>query len=74
MELQLEPPWSEGGKERCLHKMNIGMTHDELAEYLGDTVMRVIQDAGFVLVPKQWREDTFSALHELAERRRAGKE
>jgi hypothetical protein len=56
-----EGPWNNGGKQACLERMNITMTHDELAAALGSTYREII-DAGFVMVPKKWREDVMTAL------------
>jgi hypothetical protein len=49
-------------KEDIYDKININMSHDELITALGKEAWQKIVDAGFVLVPKQWRENVFKAL------------
>lgn len=55
-------PWNEGGKEDCLQRGNITMSHDDLLAQLPTGAADIIAAAGFVLVPKQWREEVFEAL------------
>jgi len=42
------------------------MTNDELQKELGSDVMKKIDDANFVLVPKEWRDRVFKKLEEHA--------
>ena len=53
--------WNEGGREDVLSKRGLTMTHDELEAQLGTASTALIAAAGFVLVPRQWREDGFAA-------------
>lgn len=46
----------------------IAMTHDELVESLGDAYAKII-DAGFVLVPRWWREAALKAAMKSTEER-----
>lgn len=55
------PAYHEGGKEVILGNMNITMSHDELVKELGDAYKK-ITDAGFVMMPKKWREDVMNFL------------
>lgn len=59
--IEEEGPWNNGGKQSCLARGNISMTHDELAKIIGSSYQTIV-DAGFVMVPKQWRDDVMSAL------------
>ena len=61
--IEEEGQWNNGGKQACYGRMEITMSNDELAEALGPAHQQIL-DAGFVLVPKKWREDVMKALHE----------
>jgi hypothetical protein len=50
------------GKADILARGDITMSHDDLLSVLGSDAAAKIADAGFVLVPRKWREDTFLAL------------
>jgi len=65
------PAWNEGGKEESLDRMEIQMTHDELLGAIGEAAAAKIAEAGFVLVPRKWREDVFRTLDALGAERRA---
>ena len=54
-------PWNEGGKELALDNMEITMSHDDLAKAMGNSYQKMI-DAGFVMMPRKWREDVFKHL------------
>lgn len=56
-----EGPWNNGGKQAFCAGFGISMTHDDLAKRLGPAYQQII-DAGFVIVPMQWREDAMAAL------------
>jgi hypothetical protein len=45
-----------------LDRMKITRTNDELRDLLGQTVCRLIDESGFVLVPRQWQNDVMAAL------------
>jgi hypothetical protein len=62
-------PWHEGGKEDFMGSHGLTMTHDELKKALGKRY-RVIEDAGFVLVPRQWREEVLKILDARAKERK----
>ena len=53
--LEEEGPWNNGGKQAALGGFQITMTHDELAVKMG-VAYQVMLDAGFVMVPKKWRQ------------------
>lgn len=53
--------WNDGGKEDCFDRLEISVTHDELVASIG-AVYHEITNAGFVLVPKRWRDDALKAL------------
>jgi hypothetical protein len=67
--IEEEGPWNNGGKQATLGNFGIAMTHDELAAKMGPAYQQMT-DAGFVMVPKKWREDVYGALQELGEFRR----
>ncbi len=54
-------PWNDGPKQECLTRGGITMSHDELAVMLGDAYQKII-DAGFVMVPRNWRQEVCEAL------------
>lgn len=54
-------PWNGGGKEECLDYMAITMSHQELENLLGESA-KIIANAGFVLVPRKWRDNALDAL------------
>lgn len=53
--------WDGGGKEECLERAGLTLTHDELVEQLGAGA-RLIEEAGFVLVPRTWRDVVMRSL------------
>lgn len=57
----MSPAWNEGGKDNFFDRMQIVMAHDELSAALGPAFKK-IEDAGFVLVPRRWRDDALNAL------------
>jgi hypothetical protein len=54
--------WANGGIERLLAHNNLTMTHNQLEAVLGPETVKVITDAGFVLVPLIWRTRIFKSL------------
>lgn len=56
-----EGSWNNGGKQAFCVASGIAMTNDELAKVLGPAHQQIL-DAGFVLVPKKWRDDVLTAL------------
>ena len=58
-------PWNEDAKADALERGKITMSHDELEAALGNGA-KLIADAGFVLVPRVWREQVFTALEKRA--------
>jgi hypothetical protein len=48
-------------KQEYLERMNITMSHDELAAALGPAYQQIV-DAGFVMVPKRWREEVIKTV------------
>jgi hypothetical protein len=56
-----QKPWSEGGKEESLDRMDITMTHDELETLIGPAA-DAIRKAGFVIVPRKWRHRVIAVL------------
>jgi hypothetical protein len=62
-------PYNEGGKETILESREISMTHDELMAQLGPAFEKITA-AGFVLVPKSWRDDVFNHLEDCEHKRR----
>jgi hypothetical protein len=65
--IENEGPWNNGGKQECLARFGLAMTHDELAASIGLAYQK-INDAGFVLVPRGWREDVMKALEKKNDR------
>jgi hypothetical protein len=61
LEQSRSKPWNDGGKEAFLGSRCMTMTHDELAARLGDAY-HTIEGAGFVIVPRVWRDDALAAL------------
>jgi hypothetical protein len=61
--IEEEGPWNNGGKQAVCASAGIAVTHDELAKAIGPAYQQIL-DAGFVLVPKQWRERIIAALHD----------
>jgi hypothetical protein len=59
--------WANGGMQEVLAAIDITMTHDDLVAALGPAVFKTITDAGFVLVPREWRERVFRASKARAE-------
>ena len=55
-------PWHEGGKEGSMERFGVTLTHDDLCGVLGPVAVNLIESAGFVLVPRTWRESVFRAL------------
>lgn len=55
-------PWNEGGKESFLASRGMTMSHDELVSEIGAAAYQKITEAGFVLVPKRWKDDVFKHL------------
>ena len=53
--------WNDGPKQECLERGGIAMSHDELAAELGASYQKIV-DAGFVLMPRKWRDDVLQAL------------
>lgn len=51
----------ETHKAKVLAEGGMAMGHDELVALLGDKY-NIILDAGFVLVPKKWRDEIFELL------------
>jgi hypothetical protein len=47
--------WHEA-KKAVLAKMQVTKSHDELIRQLGPAY-QLIKEAGFVIVPKKWRDD-----------------
>jgi hypothetical protein len=58
--------WDNGGMESVLAGGGIIMTHDDLVTALGPEASKKIADAGFVLVPREWRERVFRASRDRA--------
>lgn len=56
------PAWNEGGKEESLDRFGVSMSHADLESALGTEVTKTIEDAGFVLVPRRWRDGTLASL------------
>ena len=50
-------------------RVEISMSHDQLAAEMGTAYQKMI-DAGFVMVPRKWREDAFEALSNYAKLKR----
>ena len=49
-------------KQKMLEQGQIKLAHDELIKVIGEDVYKLITDAGYVLVPKRWRDDVFCSL------------
>jgi hypothetical protein len=56
-----DKPWNEGGKEKHFDHAGITMTHDELVMELDGWHQKIV-DAGFVMVPKSWRDKVMKVL------------
>jgi hypothetical protein len=50
------PAWNEGGRDECYERLEITMSYEELWHQLSVESRKLIEDAGFVLVPKSWRD------------------
>jgi len=61
-------PWHEGGREDCLERGGITMSHDELLQSLPAGAADQIEAAGFVLVPKKWRDNVLDAASKACAR------
>ena len=70
--IEEEGPWNNGGKQAVCASAGITMTHDELAKDLGPAYQQIL-DAGFVLVPKRWRENVMAALDKRTKERRSAR-
>jgi hypothetical protein len=57
--IEHDGPWNNGGKQAVFGRMDIQRTHDELAASMGNAYQQML-DAGFVMVPKKWRDEMLS--------------
>ena len=58
----MSTPWHLGGREDALNYHGLTQTHDDLCKELGAEITQTIDESGFVLVPRKWRD---GALHTL---------
>ncbi len=54
--------WNARGREVAFDRLEISMSHEELVNSLPREAVERIDLAGFVLVPKSWRERVFKVL------------
>lgn len=54
---------------KACERMDIAMTHDDLAAEMGPAYQKML-DAGFVMMPRKWREQAFEALSDYAKLKR----